>query len=177
MSRKCRVASLKNWVVVFTPSQCCFNVCVSLVSQMRNAINIILIAHMLQRMQCYRDELGTPLGRSLIGDSSVHTQRKTKPPPVNITVRRKRAAWLSVSHYACILPNVIIIMFAMGLVATVRGRDVPNMTVVITGHGFESKYITHMLNWLGLKCWFSWLMRPGYLGQAHRTTMPNNCVS
>ena len=92
MSQKCRVVSFKKWVIVFTPSQCCFNVCVSLVSQMRNAINIILIAHIVQRVQCYRDELGTPLGRSLTGDSSVHTQRKTKPPPVNITVRRKRAA-------------------------------------------------------------------------------------
>ena len=126
----------KKWASVFTSSQCCLNVCARLVSQMRNANNIIANVHILQRMQCYRDELRITLGRCFIGDSRVHMQRKTKPPPDNITVRRKRASWLSVSHHACVHSNVIIIMFAMGLAAHVRGRDVPNMTMAIMGHGF-----------------------------------------
>ena len=135
MSQKCRVVSFQKMGFCFPTKSLLFQ-CLCKFSEPHAKRRQYYCDCEQTSTECSRHEWCILLGRSFVDDSCFHMQRKTKPPPDNRTVKRKRASCLSVSHHACVRSqrDSHYVCNAIGR-SRAWGVDVPNMMVAIMEHG------------------------------------------
>ena len=97
MSQKCRVVSFRKWAFVSTHNYCCFNVCLNLVSRMRNTDSIIATVNKPQRNVL--DMSGAFFWADLLSMTVVFTC-SAKQNRHQTTER-----WNENEHHACLFPS------------------------------------------------------------------------